>query len=351
LVAGGTSALWEFAFLEVWCLKTSNEDRIFNLCLKIFTMIDLFLHACGTDFMSKQTFLDIQAKARYLRRILYHRWHGQARVCPYCGPSGSVKLVRRKKMIVEILQCQNCHLLFRWPADTASEHDSYYQEDFAKDAPQVILPGDTELNALKEKNFSGSPLDINTKIRVLQALRPGSRVLDFGCSWGYGTYQFRRQNFDAIGFEVSKPRAEFGRQKLDLNIMDSFDDLAELPDGSFDIVFSNHVVEHLPNIGSTFALLTRLLNRDGFVFHVLPNFMGKLGRSGHWIEWIGEDHPVAPAMPFFEYAIPRAGLTKPTFGSDPFDERMAKELAAGPIEHLSTEGIELLVYARKLTAS
>jgi SAM-dependent methyltransferase len=300
--------------------------------------------------MSKQTFLDLKAKMRYVRRILYHRWKGQIRVCPYCGPLAQVRLVRRKKMIVEILQCQTCHLWFRWPADTPGEHDSYYQEDFATDAPQIMLPSDAELDFLKQKNFFGSPLDINNKIHVLRALRPDGdgRVLDFGCSWGYGTFQLRQQGFDAVGFEVSRPRAEFGRKKLKLNIMDSFDELSKLPDGGFDIIFSNHVVEHVPNIGPTFALLTRLLKDDGFIFHILPNFMGKLARSGYWVKWIGEDHPVAPAIPFFEFAIPRAGLTKPIFGSDPFDDQMAKALCGNSTEYLSTEGIELLVYARKI---
>jgi len=297
--------------------------------------------------MSKQTFLDISSKVRYLRRILYHRWQSQPRVCPYCGPSSIVKLARRKKMIVEILQCQSCHLWFRWPADTPYEHDSYYQADFAGDAPQIILPGSDELRFLESTNFSGSPLDINNKVRVLHALRPGGRVLDFGCSWGYGTYQLRQQGFDAVGFEISRPRAEFGRTKLGLNLIDSFDELAELQEGSFDIVFSNHVVEHLPNIGTAFGMLTRLLNENGFIFHILPNFMGKKARSGYWLKWIGEDHPIAPAMPFFEFAIPRAGLTKPVFGSDPFDEQMARALIDQPSTSLSTEGDELLVYAHK----
>jgi len=298
--------------------------------------------------MSKQTFLDIQAKLAYVRRILYHRWHGQPRICPYCGPSTEVRLVRRKKVIVEILQCQSCHLWFRWPADTPGEHDSYYQEDFATDAPQIKLPGNDELDMLKQKNFSGSALDINNKIRVLQSLHSGGRVLDFGCSWGYGTYQLRQAGFDAVGFEVSRPRAKFGREKLGLNIIDSFEELKKLPERSFDIIFSNHVVEHLPDIGTTFSILTRLLKEHGFVFHVLPNFMGRMARSGYWVKWIGEDHPVAPAIPFFEFAIPRAGLTKPVFGSDPFDDQMSLALRASPAANLSTEGNELLVFARKV---
>lgn len=297
--------------------------------------------------MSKENSIDVRAKIRYVRRILHHRWQGQLRVCPYCGPSATVKLVRRKKLIVEILQCQTCHLWFRWPADTPGEHDKYYQQDFAGDSPQVILPDDNELRLLTRANFSGSPLDINSKVQVLRSLRPGGRVLDFGCSWGYGTYQLQQFGFNAVGFEISKPRAEYGRKMLGLKIIDTFEDLEKTPANSFDVVFSNHVVEHLPNIAAVFPLLTRLLNQDGFVFHVLPNFMGEKARSGYWLKWIGEDHPIAPAMPFFDYAIPRAGLTKPLFGSSPFDDAMAHALNSRPNTNLSTEGDELLVFAHK----
>src|ERR1022692_728485 len=120
--------------------------------------------------MSKENSIDVKAKIRYVRRILHHRWHGQVRACPYCGPSTIVKLVRRKKLIVEILQCQSCHLWFRWPTDTSREHDRYYQEDFAGDSPQVILPESSELRLLTSTNFSGSPLDITSKVQVLQSL-------------------------------------------------------------------------------------------------------------------------------------------------------------------------------------
>jgi 2-polyprenyl-3-methyl-5-hydroxy-6-metoxy-1,4-benzoquinol methylase len=255
--------------------------------------------------------------------------------------------VRRKKLIVEILQCQTCHLWFRWPTDSPDEHDKYYQEDFAGDSPQVILPNNSELRSLKNSHFANSPLDIQSKVRVLHFLRPGGRVLDFGCSWGYGTYQLVQCGLDAVGFEISKPRSEYGRAMLGLKIIDTLDELEKLPARSFDIVFSNHVVEHLPNIAVVFPILTHLLKENGFIFHVLPNFMGKKARSGYWLKWIGEDHPIAPAMPFFEFAVPRAGLTKPIFGSSPFDDRMAMALSGQTGESLSTEGDELLVFAQK----
>lgn len=297
--------------------------------------------------MSRENSFDVRAKLHYVRRLLRHRWEGQPRICPYCGPSSIVALVRRKKLIAEILRCQTCHLWFRWPADSSSEHDEYYQEEFAGDSPQVRLPSEAELESQTAKSFSGSPLDIGGKVQVLRALRPGARVLDFGCSWGYGTFQLRREGLEAVGFEISRPRAEYGRTKMGLKIIDTIEELEAMPQGSFDVVFSNHVVEHLPNIASIFPTLTKLLKRNGFVFHVLPNFMGEKARSGYWVKWIGEDHPIAPAMPFFEFAIPRAGLGKPIFGSSPFDERMAKALTNPIPSPLSTDGDELLVFAHR----
>jgi ribosomal protein L37AE/L43A len=119
--------------------------------------------------MSKENVFDIGAKFRFARRMVHHRMKGQPRVCPYCGPSSALKLVRRKKLIMDILQCEICHLIFRWPTDTPQEHDAYYQDEFAEDTPQVVPPKQDELRALMQNNFLRSSLDINHKILVLKA--------------------------------------------------------------------------------------------------------------------------------------------------------------------------------------
>jgi len=297
--------------------------------------------------MSKENIFDFKAKFRFARKLIRHRLQRQPRVCPYCGPSSSLRLIRRKKLIMDILQCETCHLIIRWPTDTPQEHDLYYQQEFAEDSPQVILPTPKELRVLVQNNFLGSPLDINHKIRVLKALRPAGRVLDFGCSWAYGTYQLQRHGFDATGFEISRPRADYGRTNLGQKVIDSFEELNALQPESFHIIFTNHVVEHLPDIRKSLSQLAGLLSKGGFVFHVLPNFTGKRAKSGFWLKWIGEDHPIAPTIDFFEYAIPRSGLLSPVFGSSPFDESLMAALTGQPGAMLSTDGDELLVYAHK----
>jgi SAM-dependent methyltransferase len=288
----------------------------------------------------------ITSKFRFAKRMIRHRLEGQSRSCPYCGPSSPVRLMRRKKFIMDILVCERCRLVFRWPMDTPQEHDVHYHDEFAIDAPQIALPGPEELRTLMQSNFVGSALDLNAKIRVLKALRGSGRVLDFGCSWGYGTFQLRQHGYDAVGFEISKPRANYARKELASVVIDSLDELNSLPADSFDIIFSNHVLEHILPIGDALASLTRLLTNDGIAFHVLPNFTGRNARAGMWLNWIGEDHPIAPTIEFFEGAFPRAGLQPPQFGSSPFNENTTASLAGTSENAIPVDGDELLVVAR-----
>jgi 2-polyprenyl-3-methyl-5-hydroxy-6-metoxy-1,4-benzoquinol methylase len=230
--------------------------------------------------------------------------------------------------------------------DTVEESDAYYQAEYTPEYPQVRLPDEAELGPLMSKNFAGSPLDLNAKIQVLHTIRPGGRVLDYGCSWGYETYQLRQHGFDASGFEVSKPRAQYARDKVGVRVFDSLSALADLPPGSFDIIFSNHVLEHLPAIRDFFDLSSRLLAPDGLAFHVLPNFTGKVAREGLWIMWIGEEHPIAPTAEFIGRILPRHGFGRVVFGSSPFDGSLTTALAAKSPQP-SLEGDELLVLAYK----
>ncbi|HKT47561.1 MAG TPA: class I SAM-dependent methyltransferase [Candidatus Acidoferrales bacterium] len=280
-------------------------------------------------------------KFRYSKRMLRHRLRGQPRVCPYCGPGSEIKRLRRKKLLVDILQCEGCKLIFRWPADTPEELDRHYDNEYAEAAPQVRLPGAEELKRLLEEEFRPLFADVSHKVKVLKSLRDGGKALDFGCSWGYATSLLRKYGFDATGFEVSNRRANYARERLGLTVVNSPEELEGMPSRSFDVIYSNHVLEHVPSIRNALSLFSRLLKDDGIGFHILPNFTGKTARSGAWLAWIGEDHPIAPTAEFFKHALPEASFRKFQFLSSPFSESLGADLAAGKTSDL--EGDELLV--------
>jgi 2-polyprenyl-3-methyl-5-hydroxy-6-metoxy-1,4-benzoquinol methylase len=289
----------------------------------------------------------VRSKLRYVKRMLRHRLRGQPRVCPHCGTSSTVSRIRRKKLVVDILQCSKCHLIFRWPADTPDELGIHYESQFAEDAPQVRQPDPHELQGLLNNNFASLFGDLSHKLSLLRAVKPSGRVLDYGCSWAYATYLLQKNGYDAVGFEVSRSRAEYARKHLAVPVIDSLSELESLPSGSFDIIYSNHVLEHLPSIRKTLALFTRLLKDDGIAFHILPNFTGATARSGKWLSWIGEDHPIAPTIEFFQLALPVAGLRRFKFASSPFDEKAFEAIASASGRSSQLDGDELLVVAHK----
>lgn len=287
-----------------------------------------------------------RTKGRFAGRMLWHRLRRQPRTCPYCGPSSKVSFLKRKKLIMDILVCEKCHLIFRWPTDTERELAVHYNSQYAEYAPQVHLPDPGDLPRLQEEKFESvfGP-DLNHKMDVLRSIRPSGRILDYGCSWGYAAYLMARDGYHATGFEVSKPRARYAREHLGVTVVDSVEALAAFPVGSFDIVYSNHVLEHLPSIGQVLASFEKLLALGGIAVHILPNFSGRARRSGTWLEWIGEDHPIAPDIEFFKRALTAAGLRRFAFASTPLDADAIAAITSGRTSQV--DGDELLFVAWK----
>ena len=134
---------------------------------------------------------------------------------------------------------------------------------------------------------------------------------------------------------------------MGLTVIDSVAALDALPAGSFDIVYSNNVLEHLPSIGKALASCARLLAVGGITLHVLPNFSGRARRSGQWIDWIGEDHPIAPTMEFFQTALPAAGLRRFKFATTPIDQDAIAAIMDPSKQASQLDGDELLLVAWK----
>jgi 2-polyprenyl-3-methyl-5-hydroxy-6-metoxy-1,4-benzoquinol methylase len=294
-----------------------------------------------------------RAKLDYLIRVVGHRLRGQPRACPYCLKTDRLCLLGRKKVIVEVIRCDHCGLIFRYPTEGVTENEERYQDIY--DEPEVTnLPADAQVSCFLRDGFPGN-LNFASKIAALRAVRANGRVLDYGCSWGYGVRQLCDAGFTAMGFEISRPRARFGADRLGVKIMDSAAALANLEPGSFDVLFSSHVIEHLPDLGKSFDLFARLLAPGGILFAMIPNFTGRVARDGLFWHWIGQDHPIAPSHEFLGKALLEHGFASAHFGSGPFDQQVLARLKAGEFAQLDKDGEELLILAwtpkRELAAS
>lgn len=209
--------------------------------------------------------------------------------CPACDSNRAVVVDR--KGFHSLMECQSCHLMHRFPTETAAQMAEFYDHDYAEPGLTTELPTDTELQALLATGFAGSRKDFSHPIALLQklGLPPGGRLLDYGANWGYGLWQFQRAGFAAQGFEISRPRAAFA-VKLGVEVKTSLADVRP----PFDAVYSSHVLEHVPNPLAALREQLALVVPGGLVVAHTPNgshARAVADRRGFHRVW-GQAHPV-----------------------------------------------------------
>lgn len=201
-------------------------------------------------------------KLKYLARSFSN--FNQEKKCPYCGSKKFIK-IDSKYLVTTLLGCQDCYLGHRHPKDEQKSVENYYQSDYTTDNRMMTnLPDDSELEDLKKTNFPNLR-DYSPFVEVLLGRRSG-KVIDYGCSWGYSVFQLVNAGFDASGFELSVPRAEYGRRALSVKIVTDENDIGE----GNDLIQSSHVIEHLFDI-KKFVSTKSKLKEDGIFMVFCPN--------------------------------------------------------------------------------
>ena len=89
------------------------------------------------------------------------------------------------------------------------------------------------------------------------------RILDFGCGLGQNIYKLP----NAIGYDISKFGVEFCKKKG----VNATNDLTALPDETFDIVLSAHVLEHHPNPKEMLGNIFSKLKKGATLILVIPH--------------------------------------------------------------------------------
>jgi SAM-dependent methyltransferase len=132
--------------------------------------------------------------------------------------------------------------------------------------------------------------NINALLRHLKGEAP-LRILDFGCGPGRDLKAFTARGHIAVGLDGAEPfvemaRAETGCEVLHQNFLE-----LDLPSESFDGIFANAVLFHLPSREIT-GVLSRLhaaLRPGGVLFSSNPRGDNQEGwsgaRYGTWYDW------------------------------------------------------------------
>lgn len=99
------------------------------------------------------------------------------------------------------------------------------------------------------------------------------RVLDLGCAEGtFAAMVKSRNDAEVWGIEFNPQVAERARAVVDRVLVGNADErIAEIPDGYFDVIVCNDVLEHLVDPLGTLRQLRRKLSPAGVVVASIPN--------------------------------------------------------------------------------
>jgi hypothetical protein len=239
--------------------------------------------------------------------------------CPACGEP-KTKLVRRKWAVTALRECPACLLRFRTPKDDPASLERFYADEIYKQGLTTDLPSDGELKLMMENRFAGTEISYSEKIDVLRAagLVPGARLVDFGASWGYGSWQLQQAGFNVLTYEIGRERAHYAKEKLGCTMIK---DLRPL-DGTINCFFSSHVIEHLLNPTIVFEEAEKLLAPGGIMVCYCPNGAEERQRSEglkpYDQNW-GKVHPMMVTPGFMKNEARKRGFVSCNVYSSPVD--------------------------------
>jgi SAM-dependent methyltransferase len=193
--------------------------------------------------------------------------------CLVCGSNDHVNFLPGAKHLnlippVGVVRCRSCGLLFLNPRPS-----SYAREEiWAGRKPKGLEEYLNNLANYGAVTKSRLPLFEKRVAELRSKYFPSGAVsiLDIGASSGEFLEAARQAGWDTFGVEPSTDGVAKARAK-GLNVVQSPAESLPFADGTFDLVHSNHVFEHLADPLAAAKEAWRVLRPGGVIFVEVPN--------------------------------------------------------------------------------
>jgi 2-polyprenyl-3-methyl-5-hydroxy-6-metoxy-1,4-benzoquinol methylase len=201
--------------------------------------------------------------------------------CPLCQSIANVYASYPGKFLScnELLQCQNCELIFADKLPSKKELDEYYSTGLYYD--KVLDPYNTQFLDFSLK-LSRSRLNlIYSKIKINE--KP--RVVDIGAGNARLGIALK-ECYDEADYDVVEPDAEV-RSKYGNWVNKQFSNISELEIGNYDLVIMNQVLEHVSDPIVFLGSVNKLLKPEGYVYIDVPyqDYLFKPSAEPHLLFW------------------------------------------------------------------
>ena len=120
---------------------------------------------------------------------------------------------------------------------------------------------------------------------VIRYAPSGSRILDLGCGNGISSRLLNQADFDVVGTDISALFLEEAQEWENPKLRYQVCDVLELPfeNNSFDVICSNELIEHLPDVETALTEMIRVVRKGGKVVLSGPNLCSPITPFLDWI--------------------------------------------------------------------
>jgi 2-polyprenyl-3-methyl-5-hydroxy-6-metoxy-1,4-benzoquinol methylase len=199
--------------------------------------------------------------------------------CPICGDANLLDVSQLSGSLITAW-CGGCGHLFHRRRPTHAWYRNWYSQSW--DTQGNARTSRHRLAGWVEPILRGVSRRLDPKGGVLirgsvfdfcrPVVRRSSRVLDVGCGYGRDLRAFGRLGCRTFGIEACPHRAKaagaLGIRTVPLGVEEL---TPQTFNGRFDLVTSNHVLEHVYDPSSFLASVTRILNPGGWLYLAVPN--------------------------------------------------------------------------------
>ena len=179
-----------------------------------------------------------------------------------------------------VSQCCHCRFRFLNPRPTTQDYEQLYSKLGGPLAEVYPIPHD-----FYSENQIRRLGEYQDKLDILLRYGARGRILEIGSCTGAFLNVARNRGFEIEGIEPSEENCRAALEKFALRLHEGSVEDFDFPAGSFDVVFSSHVFEHLSDPLAVARRVSVWLKPGGLHMMEVPNEFGTLPKLRS--RWLG----------------------------------------------------------------
>lgn len=182
-----------------------------------------------------------------------------------------------------VVQCKECGFRFTNPRPSATEIGKYYESE------EYISHSGTSKGLINKIYGIVRNYTIGKKVELANRLRSGQdkkTLLDIGCGTGEFLNACKEAGWEVTGLEPSPIARKHAQENFGL-MLQTPDQLKNLPEKNYSVITLWHVLEHVHELDETIQLISKALSNNGRLVIAVPNCNAADAKAygAYWAAW------------------------------------------------------------------